>query len=200
VAAGVVVTGAHLDPGLMRAAAVAALTVLGLLALLGLSACSSDGTPSAGASPDASDVAAVGWSPCDDLTAASVTTVVGAAVHENDGTTDSPRCTFTPVRTGGAAYDVSYLWFDGGLDAALDAMGATGAQLEAVDVEGADAARLVVDASKSGVLVTGFVQTKGLVQSVNAAQLAPYDKAAVVAGTQALLAALAEHAPAAPKG
>ena len=91
----------------------------------------------------------------------------------------SPRCA-----KGGAAYDVSYLWFDGGLDAALDAMGATGAQLEPVDVAGAEAARLVVDPSKTGVLVTGFVQTDGLVQSVNAAQLAPYDRNQVVATTR----------------
>jgi hypothetical protein len=126
--------------------------------------------------------------------------LVGAAVRENDGTADAPRCTFTPVRKGGAAYDVSYLWFDGGLDAALDAMGASGAQLEPVDVEGAEAARLVVDAGKAGVLVTGFVQTRGLVQSVNAAQIAPYDQAKVVAGTKALLAELARQAPTSPQG
>ena len=52
----------------------------------------------------------------------------------------------------------------------------------------------MVSAKKSGVLVTGFVQTDGLVQSVNAAQLAPYDEAQVVDGTKALLAELAERA------
>jgi hypothetical protein len=165
-----------------------------------LAGCSSDGSDPSSATPDASDIAGVAWSPCDELTAASVSRLVGAAVKEDDGTAAAPRCTFTPVRDGGAAYDVSYLWFDGGLDAALDAMGATGAQLKKVDVEGADAARLVVSAKKGGVLVTGFVQTHGLVQSVNAAQLAPYDEAQVVAGTKALLGELAAHAPTSPSG
>ena len=177
-----------------------ALAAVAAATLLGLSGCSSDGSPDAESSPDPSDVMAVGWSPCDGLTAASVSDLVGAPVKEDNGTADAPRCTFTPVAKGGAAYDVSYLWFDGGLDAALDAMGATGAQLRKVDVEGAEAARLVVSPSKSGLLVTGFVQTKGLVQSVNAAQLAPYDRKQVVAGTRALLAELAEHAPTSASG
>jgi hypothetical protein len=166
-----------------------------------LTGCSSDGSdPSSASSPDASDIVGVAWSPCDDLTAASVSRLVGAAVKEDGGTPDAPRCTFTPGRPGGAAYDVSYLWFDGGLDAALDKMGATGAQLKKVDVAGAEAARLVVRAEKDGVLVTGFVQTDGLVQSVNAAQVAPYDEDQVVAGTKALLAELAERAPAPTSG
>ncbi|KQW47817.1 hypothetical protein ASC77_15440 [Nocardioides sp. Root1257] len=187
-------SGADLDAG-VRAAALAALA----LALGGLAGCSSSdgsGTPSAAESAAAN----VAWSPCDDLTAASVGRLVGSGVKELDGTLTSPRCTFTPARTGGPAYDVNYLWFDGGLDAALDAMGASGAQLEPIDVAGADAARLVVRAEKSGVLVTGFVQTEGLVQSVNAAQVAPYDEDQVVAGTKALLATLAAKAPTTPQG
>ena len=174
-----------------------------LLAAATLSACSgsdgsSSGLPAGHGGTTTADPAAVGWSPCDGLTAASVSGLVGAAVQEENGTADSPRCTFTPVREGGAAYDVSYLYFDGGLDAALDAMGATGAQLKAVDVEGAEAARLVVDPRRAGILVTGFVQTDGLVQSVNAAQLAPFDRKEVVAGTRGLLAELAQHAPTTP--
>jgi hypothetical protein len=185
----------------------ATLLVAALAATAALAGCSSsdgsssDGSdPSSASSPAASDIAAVAWSPCDDLAATSVSDLVGSAVQEDTGTADVPRCTFTPVRKGEAAYDVSYLWFDGGLDAALDAMGASGAQLKKVDVEGADAARLVVSAEKAGVLVTGFVQTDGLVQSVNAAQPAPYDEKQVVAGTKALLAALAEKAPASTSG
>jgi hypothetical protein len=182
-------------------AAVAALVAAGLL---GLSGCSSDGArPSAdptAAPSDASDLMAVAWSPCDHLTAASVGRLVGETVEEEDGTPDAPRCTFTPVTTGGAAYDVSYLWFDGGLAAALNALGASGTQLKPVAVPGADAARLAVSADRTGVLVTGFVQTDGLVQSVNAAQVAPYDRAQVVAGTKALLAALAKRAPSSPAG
>ncbi|GAA1777035.1 hypothetical protein GCM10009795_023900 [Nocardioides hankookensis] len=174
-----------------------ALTVLAL-ALGGLAGCSSDGSDAPSAAESAA--ANVAWSPCDDLTAASVGRLVGSGVKEQDGTVTAPRCTFTPAETGGPAYDVNYLWFDGGLDAALDAMGASGDQLRSVDVAGADAARVAVRAEKGGVLVTGFVQTEGLVQSVNAAQVAPYDEDQVVSGTKALLAALAEKAPTTPQG
>ena len=37
---------------------------------------------------------------------------------------------------------------------------------------GADAARLVVNANRKATLVTGFVQTGGLIETVNAVQLA----------------------------
>ena len=178
----------------MRATIGAALAV----ALLVLTGCSSD---ESGAKPSAkqSQAAAVAWSPCDELTADSVAELVGEPVNEVDGSAEQPRCTFTPQRTGGAAYDLSYLWFDGGLDAALTTMGAAGSQLEPIEVPGAEAARIVVDArGEDGLLVTGFVQTEGLVQSVNAVQLAPYDEDAVVAGTKALLAELAAEAPTSP--
>ncbi len=64
-----------------------------------------------------------------------------------------------------------------------------------MSVPGADAARIVVRERESGILVTGFVQTDGLVQSVNAVQLAPYDKDAIVTSATDLLAALAREAP-----
>lgn len=158
-----------------------------------LAACSSDTNDQ---EPDpAASAAAVGWSPCDGLTAESVEALVGQPVTEVDGTADQPRCTFTPVEKGGAAYGVSYLFFDGGLDEALAAMGAAGSTLEPVEIEGAEAARIAVDARDDGLLVTGFVQTEGLVQSVNAVQLTPYDEQQVVSGTRRLLATLAERAP-----
>jgi hypothetical protein len=111
------------------------------------------------------------------------------------GTTDQPRCTFVPQRTGGPAYDVSYLFFDGGLDAALDSMGAIAGQRRPVDVPGADAARLAVRERRSGILVTGFVQTRGLVQSLNAVDLVPYDRTGIVTSATDLLAVLARKAP-----
>ena len=161
--------------------------------------CSGGSDEQSARSSKASAAAQVAWSPCDTLTAASVSDLVGERVVEKSGTPDQPRCTFTPETTsdahGGAAYDVSYLWFDGGLDAALDAMGAVGGQLQRVRLPGADAARIAVKARRSGVLVTGFVQTRGLVQSVNAVQLAPYDEQQVVGATKALLAELAAQAP-----
>lgn len=156
--------------------------------------CSSDG--SASEEPTGDELNAVAWTPCDDLTAERVSQVVGEPVVEQTGTSAEPRCAFTPETEGGAAYDVNYLLFTGGLDAALDAMGAAGTQLRPVDVPGANAARLAVRERESGLLVTGFVETDGLVQSVNVAQLAPYDRAAVVTSTTDLLAELVTNAPA----
>lgn len=187
----------------MRAAALIAVALVGLT----LAGCGGDSEDAAAPSrlsskasskADPSDVAGVAWSPCDGVTAAQVSRLAGAPMAEQDGTTTQQRCTFTPVKKGGPAFDVNYLWFDGGLDAALDSIGASGAQLERVRVPGADAARLVVSPRRSVVLVTGFVQTAGLVQSVNAAQVAPYDEDAVAASTKRLLAALAEQAPSRP--
>lgn len=179
----------------MRAAVPAAALAAAAL----LSGCSSSGPASpAGSStpqPQESQAAQVGWSPCDGLTADRVSAIAGATVTEQTGTADQPRCTFVPLRKDGPAYDVSYLWFDGGLDEALDSMGAIADQLRRVDVPGADAARVAVKRRQSGVLVTGFVQTKGLVQSVNAAQLAPYDADALVRSTTDLLTELARRAP-----
>ncbi|QWF21998.1 DUF3558 family protein [Nocardioides sp. LMS-CY] len=175
----------------MRALPLAAMTAATLT--LALSGCSggSSGTPSAAESAAAN----VAWSPCDGLTAETVGRLVGAPVTERTGSITAPQCTFTPERKGGAAYDVNYQWFAGGLDDALDTMGAAGAQLEPVDIDGAESARMVVRTQKSGVLVTGFVQTAGLVQNVNAVQVTPYDEDAVVAGTQALMAELVRQAP-----
>lgn len=169
----------------MRALALCGLALASLL----LTGCSgSDPAP-----PD--DVADVGWSPCDGLTAARVSEIAGEPMEEQDGTTDRPRCTFTPKTEGGAAYDVNFLLFDGGLDAALDAMGAVSSQLHPVTVPGADSARIAVRERESGIAVTGFVQVGGLVQSVNAAHLPPYDRDALVASTTDLLAELVRQAP-----
>lgn len=169
----------------MRAAALAG----ALLASMLLTACSGD------EKPEVDDVTAVAWSPCDGVTAAEVSRIAGEPMVAQTGTTEQPRCAFTPETEGGPAFDVNYLSFDGGLDAALDAMGGASSRLRSVPVPGADAARVAVRERESGILVTGFVQTGGLVQSVNAVHLAPYDKDALVTSTTELLAALVREAP-----
>lgn len=156
-----------------------------------LTGCASSEEPE----PTAADAAGVDWSPCDELTAKEVGAIAGQPVTENNGTQDAPRCVFLPVEEGGPAYDVSYLFFDGGLDTALDAMGTVAEQLEAVDVPGAEAARVAVKERKDGILVTGFVQTDGLVQSVNAVQLEGADREQLVTSTTDLLAELVANAP-----
>ena len=178
-------------------------TIACLAAITAATGCSSQ-EPEPPAAAIASAAAQVGWSPCDALPADTVGGLVGERVSQETGTTDAPRCTFTPRTEGGAAYAINYLWFDGGLDAALDAAqetaGASAAQLRPITVAGAESARIAVRTQESGILVTGFVQTPGLVQSVNAAQPTPYDERRVVRGTKALLAELARRAPRASSG
>lgn len=175
----------------MRAAAAAALALLSL-GVAGCSSGSDQPDPPASALSEAADVA---WSPCDGVDAARVTRLAGERMAEQTGSSDQPRCAFTPVAEGGPAFDVNYLWFDGGLDEAWRSMGQVQGRVSRIDVPGADAARLVVHARRSAVLVSGFVQTGGLVQSVNAVQLRPYDAQRVVAATRGLLAALVKAAP-----
>ena len=169
--------------------------VLAVALTVALAGCASSEEEPEATATDEADAAAVGWSPCDELTPKEVGAIAGALVRENNGTEDAPRCVFLPVEEGGPAYDVSYLYFDGGLDTALDAMGTVAEQLEAVDVPGAEAARLAVRERTDGILVTGFVQTDGLVQSVNAVQLEGADRDRLVTSTTALLAELAANAP-----
>jgi len=183
-----------------------ALAGLAVALAVALTGCSGGSGPSSGSSADSAsasadpsrEAAGVAWSPCDGLTAARVGRLLGESVRERTGTAGRPQCTFVPRETGGAAYQVSYLWFGGGLDAALRSTGRLSAQLRPVRVPGAEAARVAVARRSSGVLTTGFVQTDGLVQSVNAVQVKPYDEQAVVAGTRALLGELARRAPAPP--
>ncbi|GAW51942.1 MULTISPECIES: DUF3558 domain-containing protein [unclassified Nocardioides] len=176
----------------MRAHAI----VVAVLAAVALAGCSSsDDIPAADPSQAASP-ADVGWSPCDGLDAATVSRFIGEEMNEDTGTADQPRCTFTPVVEGGPAFDVNYLWFDGGLTEALDSMGTVPGTVTDIDVRGADAARLVVHARRPAILVTGFVQSGGLVQSVNTVQLRPYDERTVVAATRRLLETLVREAPA----
>jgi hypothetical protein len=165
----------------------------GVLAGLLLAGCSSGSSEDP--APEATDAASLTWSPCDGVSAAQVTRIVGAEMTAQTGTADAPRCTFLPGAEGGPAFDVSYLPFDGGLDAALRKMGALGRQLHAVDVPGADAARMAVRVRRSGVAVTGFVQSGSIVQSVNAVDVTPYDEDALVQATRDLLAALVRAAP-----
>jgi hypothetical protein len=77
-------------------------------------------------------------------------------------------------------------------------MGELDGTVREVDLRGADHARLVVSTRKEAVLVTGFVQTGDLIETVNAAALAPYDRAAVTAATTNVMDTLVEHAPATP--
>lgn len=188
----------------MRARHTLGLPGLLLALLLPLAACGgSDGEASArstdGASAGASDAGGAtpeAWNPCGDLSADRVGTALGADVTLDTGTAEEPRCAFLPVAEGGPTLNVTYLWFDGGLDEVFASMGHVAGEVTEPRVPGADAARLVVNANRKATLVTGFVQTGGLVETVNAVQLGSSEPRAVVRATRAVLATLAGNAPA----
>jgi len=173
--------------------------------LLALGACSSPGAP--GSSPSAADADSAAsaladtgtWNPCADLAPGPVGRELGARVRKETGTVETPRCAFLPAEKGGPTLNVTYTWFPDGFEEAWRSMGELDGDVRDLDVPGADQARLVVSARRQAVLVTGFAQIGDLVETVNAAALAPYDEKAVVAATTRVMATLAKHAPASPE-
>lgn len=174
--------------------------VAGLALLLPLAACSaSDPQPAAAPSATPSSPAPV-WNPCADLAAAPVGRALGADVTRETGTVDTPRCAFLPVAKGGPTLNVTYVWYAGSFEKAWAGMGKIDGTVTDVDIAGADNARLVVNARRKAVVVTGFVKTGNLIETVNAIWLAPYDRAALVDATTGVLATLSRHAPDGPVG
>jgi hypothetical protein len=153
---------------------------------------------SSGASGASGAGATAAWNPCRDLRAGRVGAALGADVTRDTGTVETPRCAFLPVEDGGPTLNVTYLWFDGGLDEAFSSMGRIDGEVTRLQVPGADAARLVVNAGRKATLVTGFVQTGALIETVNAVQLAPSRPRDVARATRQVMATLAERAPASP--
>ncbi|MGZ4448510.1 MAG: hypothetical protein ACXVW4_01845 [Nocardioides sp.] len=173
--------------------------VVGVLSLAGCSATpqTTETSRTATETPSPTASAAPAWNPCSDLSAARVGSALGARVRKTTGTPDNPRCAFLPVAKGGPTLNVTYLEFHGDFERAFRSMGRLAGHVERLDLPGAKAARLVVNTSHRASLVTGFVQVHGLIETVNAAQLAPYDAGAVRAATLDVLEALVRHAPAA---
>ena len=120
---------------------------------------------------------------------------LGARVTEETGTADNPRCAFLPVRKGGPTLNVTYTPFEGDFDAAWKSMGHLDGVVTEPDIAGATAARVVVNRSPKAVFVSGFVHSPGLIQTVNAVALRPYDAGRVAAATRSVLTTLVAHAP-----
>ena len=173
--------------------------------LLPLAACSgTDSQP--GSQPDAASTSASAdttsdatWNPCGDLSPGRIGRALGADVTRETGTDDTPRCAFLPVAKGGPTLNVTYVWYSGGFEKAWSGMGKIDGRVTDLDIAGADHARLVVNAGRKAVLVTAFLQTGDLIETVNAIGLKPYDRAAMVAATTGVLTELASHAPASEK-
>ncbi len=181
---------------------------IGLLAGLLLTGCSAGQSGGAGDGPSAAGSSASGgatgpaeeFNPCTDLSAAFVGRRLGSPVTEDRGTAADPRCAFLPTREGGPAMEVNYLVFTGPLDEIFATMGPVPGRVRVLDLPTAADARLVVNPSDDGIAVTGFVQTGGLVETVNTVALAPYDQQVVVAGTRAVMRRLSERAAARARG
>jgi len=184
-----------------RRARVVPALVLGTAGLL--AGCSADDDPTASVDPrdGASSAVATPWNPCDDLEPEEVGRLLGEEVTEEVGDPGAMRCTYVPVTEGGATLDLNYLWFDGSFEDAWDTIGADVAgRVRDVDLPTADAARTVVQVTDDAVAVTGFVQTGGLIESVNALVLDPGARDRLARATRGVLRLLSERAPARAAG
>jgi len=183
------------------------LTVLPALAALALTlgACgggsepSADGsgTPSASASPSASAPAGHGsgddaFNPCDALDAGPVSRALGAEVSVQ---ADASRCALVPARKGDPVMQLNYSIFPAGLAAAWDTMKIPAGEVRTPRIAGAEDARVVVNRRDDAYLVSAFLQTGSLIQSVNATALAPYAAGKVDAAVTVVLEQLAAGAP-----
>jgi len=173
----------------LRAALVAAAACLPLA----LAACGDD---EVGAKPAPPTETPALWNPCDVLDAALVEERFGIDATEHAGTPTKPECRFTPAEGSGEAVITSnYLLFPGTLEEAWKTMGQPpDADVRAPAIDGADGARIVVDATAEQLYVTGFVQNGDLIQQVDVVDPAPYAEKRVVRGVRALLATLSAHA------
>ena len=167
-----------------------------------LAGCSSDGDrPSAAhatagsPSPSPSTPA---FNPCGGVDAAAVSRALGTKLTKETGTASQPRCALVPATKGAPTFDLSYLWFDQGLEAAWSTMQVPAGAVTRPSVAGADDTRLVVNESRSAYAVSAFLQNGKLIQTVNALALPPYDGPRVVRATKVLLGQLSAAAPTSP--
>ncbi|SDK03992.1 hypothetical protein SAMN05428985_102391 [Nocardioides sp. YR527] len=169
-----------------------------LLALLSLAACGAEdpADPAAAASASASgDASKETFNPCDGLDIAPVEKALGAQLRVEKGTSAAPRCALLPEESGGTAYELNYLPFDGTLAEAWKTMDVKSKEVSEPEVKGAEDARLVKQQGVNSYAVTGFVQNGTLIQSFNSVDLEPYDGDAMDRAAQALLEQLSANAP-----
>lgn len=146
-------------------------------------------TPSTTPSPTASPTQPA-FNPCDAVDVAAISRALGSQLRKETGTADSPRCALVPLKKGGPTFELSYLWFDQGLEAAWSTMQVPAGKVSRPAVAGADDARLVVNGSTSAYAVSAFLQNGKLIQTVNALALPPYDGSRVLRATKVLLGQL----------
>jgi len=177
----------------------ATVTLVALFALAGCGSSSPSAGPSTGPSTSGSAPATPttpAFNPCDGLDAKPVSKALGAELTVTTGTADAPRCALLPVTKGGPTFELSYLRFDGGLDAAWKTMQIPAGTVSEPHIAGADDAREVAQQTSSALAVSAFLQNGSLIQSVNGLALAPYHPARVQRAIRAILTQLSAKAPA----
>lgn len=172
------------------------LAFLAPVAAVALLAGCGEGEPVADPAP--STHSASPWNPCDGLDAGPISAALGATVRVEDGGGDVYRCAVLPEAEGDARMSITYQWSGVTLEEAWKQMGIPAGRATSPRIAGADAARLVVDAGPKAVAVTGFVQTGDLIQVVNALDLPPHDRGAVVGAVEVVLEQLVAAAPESP--
>ena len=130
------------------------------------------------------------WNPCDTLDPDKVAALFDATFDQQ------PRCTFTPTVEGQTVLDINYQLYGGVLEDVVTQLGDPGdsSELRKLRVPGASGARLIIDSDADALAITGLVRNGRLVQVVNALDVAPYDKEALVIGVRELMTELAAHA------
>lgn len=163
------------------------LTLSGLLA-----GCGGDDEPAPAAAPTPTEAL---WNPCDAFDAEAVGREFGGVMTEDDGTPTAPVCSFTPAAQGDPVVDANYQLYPAGLDKIFEELGTseTGT-VTSPQVRGADDARVVVDSDDHQLYVSGFVQNGDLIQTVDAIDLAPYDRGRAVRAVTWALGRLSAHA------
>lgn len=166
------------------------------VAVLFLAACSQtpDAPPTTAPSATPPTSTAPTFSPCDHLSARLVGRALGVEVTEETGDVDNPRCAYLPVVEGGPTLNVNYVRFKGSFDEAWASMGDLPGDVSDLEIDSANNARLVVNETQEAVVITGFVQTGSLIESVNAIQLAPFDRATMVRAATTVLTTLSARA------
>jgi hypothetical protein len=155
-----------------------------------LTGCSSDDKTSPAHATTGSPTASPSkpsFNPCAGVDVAPVSQALGEQLKKETGTAADPRCALLPVKKGGPTFELSYLWFDQGLEAAWSTMQVPAGTVSRPSVPGADDARLVVNQSASAYAVSAFLQNGGLIQTVNALALKPYDGPKMLKATDVLL-------------
>lgn len=134
-------------------------------------------------------------SPCDTLPAADAGRLLATTVTAVPDQRDSEvlkSCSYAAEdQDSGVSLDVTSLFFTGDFEEAWATMaGSVQGKVTPLDIEGAEAARLVVQPQGKALLVTGFVQHDSQVDTANLVDLSPESPAAVRATMATVLARL----------